>query len=75
MRGSKHNDPFVIKEGPNGKKRLGTETNNSGGIQGGITNGENIVFRVPLDVKALIVSKIRIETSLIYRLHSNRQPQ
>lgn len=47
MRGSQHNDPFVVKSGQDGKKRLGTQTNNSGGIQGGITNGENIVFKVP----------------------------
>ena len=36
--GSEHNDPFVIKEG-----KVGTATNNSGGIQGGICNGEYIV--------------------------------
>lgn len=41
MRGSQHNDPFVKKG--NG---LGTLTNYSGGVQGGITNGEPIVFRV-----------------------------
>lgn len=41
MRGSVHNDPFV-KKGPG----LGTKTNRSGGVQGGISNGEPIVFRV-----------------------------
>ena len=41
MFGSKHNDPFVLKG-----KRLGTATNYSGGVQGGITNGEPIVFRI-----------------------------
>lgn len=39
--GSKHNDAFEIKS--NG--RLGTKTNWSGGIQGGITNGEDVYFR------------------------------
>ena len=39
--GSKHNDPFVGRA--DGK--LGTSTNWSGGVQGGITNGENIYFR------------------------------
>jgi chorismate synthase len=39
--GSTHNDPFV--EGKDGKLR--TATNWSGGIQGGITNGEDIYFR------------------------------
>ena len=41
MLGSEHNDVFVKKDG-----RIGTTTNRSGGIQGGITNGEPIVFRV-----------------------------
>jgi chorismate synthase len=51
MRGSKHNDKFVAKEG----KVLGTETNFSGGIQGGISNGENIVFRVAFKPAATIM--------------------
>ncbi len=41
-RGSSHNDAFFTDE--NGSIR--TRTNNSGGIQGGITNGEEIFFRV-----------------------------
>jgi chorismate synthase len=41
MPGSRHNDPYVAR--PDGT--LGTSTNWSGGIQGGITNGENIYFR------------------------------
>jgi chorismate synthase len=39
MRGSEHNDPFIDK---NGK----TATNNAGGINGGITNGNEIIFRI-----------------------------
>jgi len=39
--GSKHNDMFVKKEGGG----LSTSTNWSGGIQGGITNGQDIYFR------------------------------
>lgn len=50
MRGSQHNDPFVRKE--NG--RIGTVTNRSGGIQGGISNGESIVFRVAFKPPATI---------------------
>jgi len=50
LRGSVHNDPFTLKE--NGK--LGTKTNNSGGVQGGITNGENIIFRVAFKPPATI---------------------
>lgn len=41
MRGSQHNDPFVMKGG-----HVATKTNLSGGVQGGITNGEDIYFRV-----------------------------
>ena len=47
MLGSQHNDAFILKEGEvNGgsdtKPRLITKTNNSGGIQGGISNGAHI---------------------------------
>ncbi len=41
MRGSQHNDAFEVRDG-----KVGTVTNNSGGVQGGIRNGENIFFRV-----------------------------
>jgi chorismate synthase len=49
MRGSAHNDPFVKKG-----DRLGTRTNFSGGIQGGISNGEPIFFRVAFKPPATI---------------------
>ncbi len=49
MRGSDHNDPYVKKG-----QSLGTVTNNSGGIQGGISNGEPIVFRVAFKPPATI---------------------
>jgi chorismate synthase len=39
MRGSEHNDPFINSSGK-------TSTNNAGGINGGITNGNEIVFRI-----------------------------
>ena len=41
-RGSEQNDIFV----PDGKGGVTTRTNNSGGIQGGISNGQDIYFRV-----------------------------
>jgi len=41
MMGAEHNDIFYQEEG-----RIRTHTNHSGGIQGGITNGEAIYFRV-----------------------------
>jgi chorismate synthase len=50
MNGSKHNDPFLLRE--NGS--LGTSTNNSGGIQGGISNGEPIYFRIAFKPPATI---------------------
>ena len=49
LRGSEHNDPFVRKG-----SGLGTRTNHSGGVQGGITNGEPIVFRVAFKPVATI---------------------
>jgi chorismate synthase len=39
MRGSEHNDNIISKAGK-------TETNHAGGINGGITNGNEVVFRV-----------------------------
>jgi chorismate synthase len=49
MRGSVHNDPFIMQDG-----RLRTATNRSGGIQGGISNGEPIVFRAAFKPAATI---------------------
>ena len=49
--GSVHNDPF-ISDGTSNKLR--TVTNNSGGIQGGISNGENIYFSVAFKSAATI---------------------
>ena len=41
MKGSEANDTFINKDG-----HITTLTNHSGGIQGGITNGNDVVFRV-----------------------------
>jgi chorismate synthase len=49
MRGSAHNDVF-IKKGAH----LGTRTNYSGGVQGGISNGEPLIFRVAFKPPATI---------------------
>jgi len=47
--GSEHNDPFFAEEG-----RVRTRTNRSGGVQGGISNGEPIVIRVAFKPTATI---------------------
>lgn len=39
MKGSEHNDPITSKSGK-------TATNNAGGITGGLTNGNDLIFRV-----------------------------
>lgn len=51
-RGSQMNDVFVSPDG-----HIGTLTNNSGGIQGGISNGEDIYFRVAFKPVATILQK------------------
>jgi chorismate synthase len=50
LRGSQHNDEFY-KEGD----RIRTRTNHSGGIQGGISNGEDIYFKVAFKPVATIM--------------------
>jgi chorismate synthase len=50
MTGSEHNDEFYTDE----SGRLRTVTNRSGGVQGGISNGENIVIRVAFKPTATI---------------------
>jgi chorismate synthase len=68
--GSIHNDPFIFSgppgsdgnptplsspnPNPNPKQKLTTKTNNSGGIQGGISNGSPIYFRVAFKPPATI---------------------
>ena len=49
LKGSEHNDSFIIEAG-----EIGTTTNNSGGVQGGISNGEDIVFKVAFKPTATI---------------------
>ena len=49
LRGSEHNDAFTSKGA-----RLWTVTNRSGGVQGGISNGEPILFRVAFKPPATI---------------------
>jgi chorismate synthase len=50
LKGSEHNDTFISKDG-----HIGTKSNRSGGVQGGISNGEEIVFRVAFKPTATIL--------------------
>jgi chorismate synthase len=54
MRGSEHNDAF-FSENTEGVSRARTRTNHSGGVQGGISNGEDIYFRVAFKPVATII--------------------
>ena len=50
QRGSEQNDVFIPQNGA-----IGTRTNHSGGIQGGISNGQDIYFRVAFKPVATIL--------------------
>jgi len=68
LKGSEHNDLFENRDG-----RVRTTTNNSGGVQGGISNGEELVFRVAFKPTATIlqpqktVDRAGAETELMGR--------
>ncbi|MFN5002529.1 MAG: chorismate synthase, partial [Bacteroidota bacterium] len=50
LRGSQHNDEFYADG-----ERIRTRTNHSGGVQGGISNGEDIYFNVAFKPVATIM--------------------
>ena len=50
LTGRQHNDPFRMKDG-----KVRTTSNRSGGIQGGISNGETIYFRVAFKPVATVM--------------------
>jgi chorismate synthase len=52
LKGSEHNDPFEIRDG-----KIRTRTNNSGGVQGGISNGEELYFRTAFKPTGTILKK------------------
>ena len=52
QRGSEQNDIFLAKDG-----KITTATNHSGGIQGGISNGQDIYFRVAFKPVATLLRK------------------
>ena len=59
LTGRDHNDAFRVIDG-----QVRTTTNRSGGVQGGISNGENIVFRVAFKPTATIMSEQETVTSV-----------
>ncbi|KAI6676500.1 hypothetical protein NL676_037296 [Syzygium grande] len=69
LTGSQHNDEFWVDE----NRRIRTRTNRSGGIQGGISNGEIINMRVAFKPTSTIgrkqhtVTREKQETELIAR--------
>mgnify|MGYP003329027849 FL=1 len=54
LTGSQHNDEFYLDE----QGEIRTVTNRSGGVQGGISNGENIIIRVAFKPTATIGKEI-----------------
>ncbi|MBI4869144.1 MAG: chorismate synthase [Candidatus Wallbacteria bacterium] len=52
LRGSEHNDPMTLEAG-----RVRSRSNRSGGVQGGISNGEPIVLRVAFKPTATIAKE------------------
>ena len=58
MTGREHNDPFRMIDG-----KVRTVSNRSGGVQGGISNGEDIVFRVAFKPTATILTSQQTVTA------------
>ncbi len=58
MKGSEHNDAFEMRG-----DQVRTKTNRSGGVQGGISNGEDIIFRVAFKPTATIAREQESVTS------------
>lgn len=58
LTGREHNDPFHMVDG-----KVRTTSNRSGGVQGGITNGEHILIRVAFKPTATIMTSQETVTS------------
>ena len=52
LKGSEHNDLFESKDG-----KVRTSSNRSGGVQGGISNGEELYFRIAFKPTATVLQK------------------
>ena len=72
-RGSRQNDAFVAEGGD-----IHTSTNHSGGIQGGISNGEDIYFRTAFKPTATILQEQKTVdstgNSAILQAHGRHDP-
>ncbi len=65
MRGSAHNDPIIDESGR-------TATNNAGGISGGLTNGNELIFRIavkPTSSISVSQSTLNIKTGKVEELN------
>ncbi len=74
MTGSEANDPFAVEDG-----RVVTKTNNSGGVNGGITNGMPVVVRAafrPTPSIALSQQTVDIAAmeNVTYAIHGRHDP-
>ena len=74
MRGSQHNDPFVIEGG-----KVKTRTNYHGGILGGITSGMPLVFKVAIKPTPSIGMEqdsvsLSAKTNVKLRIHGRHDP-
>ncbi len=58
LTGREHNDPFRMEDG-----KVRTTSNRSGGVQGGISNGEAIIFRTAFKPTATIMTSQQTVTS------------
>ena len=58
LTGREHNDPYQMIDG-----KVRTTSNRSGGVQGGISNGESIFFRVAFKPTATIMSSQQTVTN------------
>ena len=73
MLSSQHNDIFYFD-----KNKIRTKTNNSGGVQGGITNGEDVYFKAVFKPVPTIMQKQKTITidnkSVVYRAKGRHDP-
>jgi chorismate synthase len=77
-RGSEQNDVFLASDNADTQSTLSTKTNHSGGIQGGVSNGQDIFFRVAFKpVATLLREQQTVDTegrSLTYTAQGRHDP-